>query len=319
MKNPKPGKHLLIASTGGHLAQLLKWSEIVGSDLNSLWVTFDNNQSRSLLQGRRVIFVSYIAPRDFVATAKALIRLVKQVKWKEEKFVAAISTGAALALPGLLLSLVNRVQCFYFESVSRVNGPSLTGKILSRVPGIELSCQYKEWADSKWQYRGTLFDNYRRVPKEQVQHPSLFVSLGTISPYRFDQLVDRVLATGLADDRTVWQLGCTDREGLPGSVYEQVSSDEFDHYAASADVVITHSGVGTIMKLLDLGRSPIIVPRRHHRNEHVDDHQTQIAGMLEQIGIAQICEVSELTRDAVISSTEYETASVAGRQRARDV
>ncbi|MDT5070120.1 MAG: hypothetical protein QOK02_6275, partial [Mycobacterium sp.] len=37
-REPIPGHHLLIASTGGHLAELERWSNVIGSDPDSLWV-----------------------------------------------------------------------------------------------------------------------------------------------------------------------------------------------------------------------------------------------------------------------------------------
>ena len=37
--DPLPGRQLLAASTGGHLAQLAPWSTAIGSASDSLWVT----------------------------------------------------------------------------------------------------------------------------------------------------------------------------------------------------------------------------------------------------------------------------------------
>ena len=73
MVDPWPGRHLLAASTGGHLAQLCKWSATLGSSDDSLWVTFDTPQSRSLLDGRRVMHVPYIEPRDYRNAGKRSI------------------------------------------------------------------------------------------------------------------------------------------------------------------------------------------------------------------------------------------------------
>lgn len=309
MTEPRPGKHLLVASTGGHLAQLAKWSERIGSSDDSLWVTFDNNQSRSMLAGKRVLFVRYVAPRDTIGTLRALAHVWRAIDWKNEDFAAAISTGAALAVSGLLASRARGLPSFYFESVSRVNGPSLSGRIVSFIPGIRLSCQYEAWAGKRWKYRGTLFDNYVTGTKPPIDRPRLFVTLGTIKPYRFDSLIDAVLETGLADEDTVWQLGSSYREGLPGRIYDEMDATEFDCAAKSADVVVTHSGVGTIMKFLDFGLSPVVVPRRKSRSEHVDDHQLQIARLLMQRNIGHVCEVGDLDRLSILESTGSRTIS----------
>jgi UDP-N-acetylglucosamine transferase subunit ALG13 len=203
----------------------------------------------------------------------------------------------------LAAARLHRVPSFYIESVSRVKGPSASGRIVALDRKIDISCQYRSWVHGRWYYRGTLFDQYEAVAHESVEKPRLFVTLGTIAPYRFDAMVDAILATGLADERTVWQLGCTDRGDLPGRVCKQMSGRDFDACVEEADVVITHSGVGTIMKLLDMGVCPVVIPRRVGRKEHVDDHQVQIAGVVEERGIAVVAEAPELTREAVVRAS----------------
>ncbi|MGE2736462.1 glycosyltransferase [Mycolicibacterium vaccae] len=301
--NPVPGRQLLIASTGGHLAQLVKWAPQIGAESDSLWVTFRSPQSDSLLEGRRVLHVPYVPPRGVRQAAKAFTVMMREIDWRAENFTTAMSTGAAVALPGLGAARIHRVPSFYFESVSRVNGPSLTGKLLAFDPWTRKSCQYQHWANKRWTYRGSLFDNYSTIERLGSQRPSLFVTLGTIRPYRFDAMVDAILATGLADERTVWQLGETSRDDLPGYAETQFSREKFEKYARNADVVITHSGVGTIMELLDMGIFPVVVPRRAKRGEHVDDHQLQVAKILTEREIALVAEVEDLDRGAILQAS----------------
>lgn len=307
-KDPVPGRQLLVASTGGHLAQLVKWAPKIGAEPNSLWVTFESPQSESLLAGRRVLHVPYVAPRDFRQAARAFAMLMREVDWSAERFTTAMTTGAAVGLAGLAAARLHRIPSFYFESVSRVNGPSLTGKLVSLDPWINKSCQYENWAQGRWKYRGSLFDNYTPVEKHGSPRPTLFVTLGTIRPYRFDAMVDAILSTGLADERTVWQLGVTSRTDLPGTVESQFTRDEFEMHARAADVVLTHSGVGTLMELLDMGIYPIVIPRRAKRGEHVDDHQLQVAGVLKARGISQVAEVDELDNDMVLKASAHAIA-----------
>jgi UDP-N-acetylglucosamine--N-acetylmuramyl-(pentapeptide) pyrophosphoryl-undecaprenol N-acetylglucosamine transferase len=44
-----------------------------------------------------------------------------------------------------------------------------------------------------------------------------------------------------------------------------------------ANSVICHAGVGTIMTALQVGHTPVVVPRQARYGEHVDDHQLDIA------------------------------------------
>jgi hypothetical protein len=150
VKDPMPGRHLLVASTGGHLAQLNKWSKTIGSAPDSLWITFKSPQSESLLRNSRVLYVSYVAPRDIRATMSAFVRMMKDIDWKREAFTSAVTTGAAVGAAGLAAARLHRIPAIYIESVSRVNGPSLTGRLLSFDRSIHTYCQYEHWARGRW-------------------------------------------------------------------------------------------------------------------------------------------------------------------------
>src|SRR4051794_32845834 len=84
-------KLVLAASTGGHLWQLSRLAPHLGAAEDSLWVTFDSPQSRSLLKGRRVLYLPYIAPRDFKAAAGVIFPL--RTAFRNEQFDGVVSTG----------------------------------------------------------------------------------------------------------------------------------------------------------------------------------------------------------------------------------
>ncbi|RFA22531.1 glycosyltransferase [Subtercola boreus] len=302
-------KFLFVASTGGHLAQLVRLSSRFDASEDSLWITFRSPQSESLLEGRRVLFVPYIRPRAFIKTAQT-VSVVRSLL-KRESFDEAISTGAALAVSVLPLAKLRGIKTTYIESVSRVNGPSLSGRILRALHSADLYTQHAQWADSRWKHIEGVLSEFETIPKDTVSVPRLFVTLGTIERYRFDSLIDAVLDSGLADDSTTWQLGVTTRNDLPGEVHNLMSATEFDEAAQGADVVITHAGVGTILQLLEMGISPIIVPRRKSRDEHVDDHQDQIASLLRRLGVGSVQLMESLSRESIVSSTGNSVRAVA--------
>jgi len=299
--DPSPSKQrklLLVASTGGHLAQLVRLAPGLGASRDSLWITFDSMQSRSLLAGQRRIHVPYVRPRDYIGMMRAA-GIVRRVL-KHESFDGAVSTGAGLAVSALPQAAISGVPSLYIESVSRVEGPSLSGRMLAASRLVSLRTQHPAWATDRWTTHPSVLSTYHPLIRHQPDHPSLFVTLGTIEGYRFDSLVDAVLASGLADERTVWQLGYTNnRTDLPGQVYQMMPSAQFVDAALSADVVITHAGVGTFMGLLEMGIFPVIVTRRKHRGEHVDDHQTQIAELAGFLGVARAVDAPDLTADDI--------------------
>ena len=46
---------------------------------------------------------------------------------------------------------------------------------------------------------------------------------------------------------------------------------------ADARIVITHGGPASFIMPLQIGKTPIVVPRQHQFNEHVNDHQMEFA------------------------------------------
>lgn len=298
---PARRKLVLAASTGGHLSQLTRLAPQLDASDDSLWITFDTDQSRSLLEGRRTLFVPYIAPRDYKGVFGAFKQIRKTLRSGGEEFDEAVSTGAALALAALPAARAARIPARYIESVSRTDGPSLTGNILAASRLTSLRTQHESWASSRWKYEGNVLGSYSAEESMPADRPlRIFVTLGTIAPYRFDSMIDAVLRTGMANSETIWQVGCTDRSDLPGSVVSTMPDTEFEAAIRGSDVVITHSGVGTIMRVLECGKSPVVVSRRKHRNEHVDDHQCQIAKWVSDAGLAISVESEQLTSGDVV-------------------
>lgn len=49
---------------------------------------------------------------------------------------------------------------------------------------------------------------------------------------------------------------------------------------AEADAVVCHAGSGTLRDAMALGHRPVVVPRRAHLGEHVNDHQLELVEAL---------------------------------------
>ena len=316
------GRVLYVASTGGHLTQLSMLAKRFSRQIeDEQWVTFDNAQSRAVLAGRNVWYVGYVEPRNVLSLVRASPSIVRALR--KSRADCVVSTGAGVALPAILAAVLSRKRAIYIESVSRVSGPSLTGRILSVLPGVLLFTQHEGWAKGRWRTGISLATSLNEVrPSRQVRTEMavpldralrVFVTLGTIFPYRFDSLVDAIAEiAGQNDLELVWQLGATERSDLPGIVFTEVSSEDFDEYCRWADVVVTHSGVGTCLKMVEMGIKPILVPRRKHRGEHVDDHQLQIAGKLASQGLAFCVDPPQLDSSALMLAANSKDSAAAG-------
>lgn len=305
----KGRKLLLVASTGGHLAQLALFAKRWTPAEESSWITFKSAQSESLLIDSRVDWVPYVRPRDWKGMIRVAFATFKVLR--REKYDAVVSTGAGIATGALLVARLLGRESYYVESVSRTRGPSLSGKLVQRIPGVRLGTQHRSWSGGRWQEIDSIFGAYAASARPVVAEVmNIFVTLGTIEGYRFDSLIDRLISVAPPEARFVWQIGHTDRTDLPGRVEAMLTHEEFRREALGASVVVTHAGVGSIITLFELGVAPVVVPRRSNRGEHVDDHQTQIAELLADRRLAVVVEAPELTADALHRARDQKVEAV---------
>jgi UDP-N-acetylglucosamine transferase subunit ALG13 len=68
------------------------------------------------------------------------------------------------------------------------------------------------------------------------------------------------------------------------------------------------------MHLLEMGLCPVVVPRRAKRNEHVDDHQVQIANLLRSRAISIVSEADALNRKAIRAASATEVRNASGKK-----
>jgi len=215
-----------------------------------------------------------------------------------------VSTGSAVALPFFGLARMQRLQCHYIESAARSDGPSMTGRLISRIPGVHLYAQYPGWAGRNWSYRGSVFDSFQRTASSREPPSRLqkaVVALGTYRGYGFPRLVRRLVEILPHEVEVLWQTGDTDVTSFGISGHYAIPERELTDAMREADVVVSHAGVGTALAAFEVGKCPLLVPRRSHLGEHVDDHQTQIAKELSNRGLAVSIEADDLGYDDLVA------------------
>jgi UDP-N-acetylglucosamine--N-acetylmuramyl-(pentapeptide) pyrophosphoryl-undecaprenol N-acetylglucosamine transferase len=295
---------LLVASTGGHLKQLHRLHRrLVGVDGPYRWSTFDTPQSRSLLAGEDVDFVHFVGGRD-PGNVLRNVPLVRRIL-RDNDVDTIVSTGSAMALPFFALGRARGLDCHYIESAARSDGPSKTARMISRIPGVHLYTQYPAWADEKWRFRGAVFDSFV-AGEEPLQRPDrlrkVVVSLGTFKDIGFERLVRRLLEILPPEADVLWQTGDTDVGGFDIVGHHAIPERELTEAIREADVLVAHAGVGTALAALEVGKCPVLVPRRLAHGEHVDDHQTQIAGELAVRGLALSVDADKLTLEHLFAA-----------------
>jgi len=271
---------LFVATTGGHLVQLVELARrLPGLGADRLWVTFDNAQSRSLLAGEAVRFIPFIHERDVVGVARGTA-ICRQL-FKEVAIDAVVSTGSAIALAFLPYAALRGIPAHYIESSARVGAPSLTGRLLARLPGIRLYRQYPHAAVGRWAYGGSVFDAFEALPGLVAAAPlrRVVVTLGSVEQ-SFRRLLDHLVPLLPEGAEVLWQTGHTPTAGLPITPRPFLPAAELKEAMAAADVIVAHAGCGSALTALDAGKLPILVPRDADRGELVDGHQIELARWL---------------------------------------
>jgi UDP-N-acetylglucosamine transferase subunit ALG13 len=274
----------------------------IGDDL--LWLTPKTPQTESLLAGERVRWTRPCPTRD--VGALVLNTWDARDVFSQHDISLVVSTGAALALAVLPQARLRGVRCVYIESATRVNGPSLSGALLSRFPGIKTFSQSPTLTSDRWRFLASPWDVYEtRTDREVPQLRSVVVSLGT-SPYDFRLLVEQLVRILPPNAQVLWQTGVTDVSGLGIEARPRVPAAELQAAIRGADVVVAHAGTGAALAALEAERCPVLVPRRATRQEHVDDPQLQIALDFALRDLAIVREVEHL---------KYEDLLVAAARR----
>jgi UDP-N-acetylglucosamine transferase subunit ALG13 len=72
--------------------------------------------------------------------------------------------------------------------------------------------------------------------------------------------------------------------------------EEYKAHLEMADFIICHGAAATVHSILDnIGKTPLVVPRRQCYGEHVDDHQVKFAEfMAKKYGLPHVLEMEDL-------------------------
>ena len=135
----------------------------------------------------------------------------------------------------------------------------------------------------------------------------IFVTVGTHEqPFnRLIEGVDNLKKDGTITEEVVIQTGYSTYEPQYCRWQKLFPYQEMLKLVDEARIVITHGGPSSFIMPLQIGKIPIVVPRRHESNEHVNNHQVSFAkDVAERMGT--IIVVDDITQLGP-TITNYET------------
>lgn len=135
----------------------------------------------------------------------------------------------------------------------------------------------------------------------------IFVTVGTHEqPFnRLIECIDNLKRDGLIEEDVVIQTGYSTYEPQYCQWQKLYPYQRMVELVAEARIVITHGGPSSFIMPLQIGKTPIVVPRQHQFNEHVNDHQVEFArAVAERMGKIIVVEDVEKLTNAILSYDE---------------
>ena len=121
----------------------------------------------------------------------------------------------------------------------------------------------------------------------------IFVTVGGMRAFeRLVREMDRI--AGELDEQVVMQIGSTDYEPQNCDYFRFMPRKDIEKYYADARLVVCHAGSGSILTVLEHNKPLVLVPRMKTYDEVFDDHQIEIARVMESRGAAVVYDIGNL-------------------------
>lgn len=297
----------LSASGGGHLRQLL--------DLEPLWsryphfiVTENTVLGRSLQQRENTEFVPHFAlGQGRMGRGWAMLSAAARSFWRSLRIIAKrrpdviITTGAGSQVFLIAWGRLFGAKVILVDSFARFHAPSkfarITGPLANaRVTQSQVSAE--KWPGS------TPFDPLRTQPAEpEGKSPLLFATVGAILPFhRLERAIVELKASGQIPEEVILQVGNSElpRPSIPGlRIVESIPFDELQAILKRANLVVCHSGTGSIITALSQCCGVVAMPRRVDAGDSYDNHQDEIAKVFQQRGLIQVASDAKTLLEAL--------------------
>ena len=114
----------------------------------------------------------------------------------------------------------------------------------------------------------------------------IFVILGT-QKFQFNrllQMVDHLVEKKVITEPVFAQIGYSTYQPKNFEYRDFLPESEFKENISNSRYVISHGGIGSMMSCLERGKRVIVVPRNMMHDEHIDNHQYQLASLFKRRG-----------------------------------
>lgn len=135
----------------------------------------------------------------------------------------------------------------------------------------------------------------------------IFVTVGT-HEQAFNRLlkkIDELKKDGVIQEAVIMQTGFSTYEPKYCQWSKLIPYQQMIKNVADARIVITHGGPASFVMPLQIGKTPIVVPRQKQFDEHVNNHQVDFArNVAERMGTIITVEDIEDLEDKIVRYDE---------------
>lgn len=275
-------KIALVCSHGGHLTELLYLLKAF-EDHEIFFITYDNIRTRNLE------YQKYLFPNFGEKPYKMFLNLHKIINiLLKEKPDIIMSNGAEIAIPFFYLAKICRIRTLFIESYTRIDTPTITGKLVYPVSDLflvlwpEMLSKYGK----KAKYWGEMFKINESPVVSKDKYNNILVITGMHSG--FDRLVKKVdEIEGDINEKFIIQSGNANYTPQNAEYFRFKEYNEIISLMNTSKLVICPGAMSAIDSLF-VGTPVIIVPRSKGEGEVINDHQMIFAEKLEKKGLVKI-------------------------------
>lgn len=312
-------KICLVAAPGGHLTEMIKLKNAF-TMYNVFLVTYQDNFLNKPEGVEHVYFIKNILVNNVQVTRfkkimliilQMLILTIDELKIiLKEKPDIVVSTGSEIAIPIFYISKILGKKTIYIESLCRIDTLSGTGKIVRPISDSFL-VQWESLSKKhkKHKYHGSILSEKQACLKRDGKHTVnnkenfIFVTVGTAPFPRLVEIMDNISQE--LNEKTIMQIGNTEYKPINAKFFKFIENfEDIKRLNREARIVVCHSGVGSIVTALEENGNVIVFPRLNKFGEHIDNHQLEIANVLQEKHLVKIAHNYEELLYLLITSNE---------------
>ena len=135
----------------------------------------------------------------------------------------------------------------------------------------------------------------------------IFVAVGT-QKFQMNRLlkeIDNCIESRDITEKVFAQIGNSTYQPKNYEYSTFLCKEHFEERVKECNLLITHSGVATIITGLKFDKPVIVVPRLAKYGEHVDDHQLQIADSFQELNFVIKCQDIPKLSEAITEARSH--------------